>query len=109
MPRKSGTRNTRILAIDVSRDQQDSAHGELAEIGGQTYGIGRGPVAGPQAPGHEDAADQRQVEQQLEGGRELEDREVPAGVLDTIARHMVSSRCVAGLSTGMRGSPPAPR
>ena len=83
-PRNSGTRNTRILAMLVSNNaSRKPPDSQLAEIGDdaerQAAGSGAG---GGQAPRHEDAGDQRDVEQQLERRRELDQRQVPPGILE---------------------------
>ena len=69
-PRNSGTRNTRILAIDVSNSaEQEAADGELADIGGDADRERRHGGAGRRdAPGREQAGDQRDVKQELERG-----------------------------------------
>ena len=58
-PRNSGTRNTRILAIDVSNSaEQEAADGELDDIGADADGERRQSGAGRcHAPGREQAGD----------------------------------------------------
>ena len=85
MPRKSGTRNTRILAIEVSNStSRKPPTSELAEIGRQRrwHRPPRPLPAGARPHGHEDAGDERDVEQQLQGGRELDHGEVAAGIFE---------------------------
>ena len=79
-PRKSGTRNTRILAIDVSNTPSstpaDRQLGQITATSADRAAAGRRPCPN----GHEDAGDQRDVEQQLQRRGELDQRQMPAGI-----------------------------
>ena len=79
-PRNSGTRNTRILAIDVSNSaKQEPADRKLGEIGRKPQRqCAHARVGWRDAPGREDAGDQRHVEKKLELRGEIDHREVAA-------------------------------
>ena len=81
-PRKAGTRNTRILAMAVSNTaSRKPPSASLADVGDKPdrqrarVGVGAGD-----APGREQAADHRHVEQQLQFGRQIDQREMAAGI-----------------------------
>ena len=83
-PRKSGTRKTRILAMLVSNTPSSNA-GDRQFDDVDDGPDRRSPIAGVgdrQAPGREDADDQRDVEQQLEHRGEFDHREVAAGIFE---------------------------
>ena len=62
----------------LEQREQEAADGELADIGGDADGERRhGRAGGRDAPGHEQAGDQRDIEQELERGGQA--RSAPDG------------------------------
>ena len=105
-PRKLGTRNTRILAIDVSQHrQQDAADAILTSQAASAPACASNPAA---CSGH---AERREDSRRSSTDRAAASATAASSIIarwrpeysSTIAScTMVSSRWVAGLSTGMR-------
>ena len=83
MPRNSATRNTRILAMDVSKirkqDPQCRQFENVSADSGRKWRARLGPRA---APRHKEARDQRGIEKELELSRQLDHREVASGIFE---------------------------
>ena len=106
-PGTRGTRKTRILAIDgLEHREQHAADGHLARAQAAAPSAKRaGPAAGTgDAPGHEDRrrSARRRAAASAPPPTSIRARCRPEYSSTIASCTMVSSRCVAGLSTGMR-------
>ena len=81
-PRKSGSRNTRILAMLTSQTPSSAAHSRIFAVhaSSPTSQPDRPAAAGRHAERREQADQQREVEHQLQVAGGLDQREVAAGI-----------------------------